>query len=72
MYRTPEYEERSGGKWVPVKAHYFGTVKETVAFAKEEMKKRGGKGYGYESLTREHVAELLTEHASLPDHWMPR
>lgn len=71
IYRTPEYEQR-GDKWVPTRAHYFGTVKETVAFAVEQMKKRGGKGYSHEALTREHVAELLSQHVPVPNHWTSR
>ena len=62
MYRTPEYVRR-GNWWVVGRYRYFPLVKPCVAFAKEQMKMRGGKGYSYESIPRDVVADLLTEFA---------
>ena len=60
MYRTPEWERRIGGEWVILRYRYFALVKPCVAFAKEQMKMRGGPGYGYESMPRDAVADMLT------------
>ncbi len=65
MHLTPEY--RADGSIVRIR--YFGTRTEVKKFAIEQMKKRGGKGYGYSSLSREVVAELLEQHVPPPSEW---
>ncbi len=64
MHRTPTYAEIDG-KWKIIGVRYFPLVKPCVAFAKKQMEKRGARGYSIQSLTREHVADLLMDHVPL-------
>jgi len=61
MYAAPEFD-RAGGL---VRYRYFTTVREVKAFALEQMRKRGGKGWTYSSFTGPDLARILTE--MLPD-----
>ncbi len=65
MHCTPEYDE--AGTILSIR--YFGTITETKKFAIEQMKKRGGKGYAFQSIPRDVVAELMEEHVPQAEFW---
>ena len=65
-YGTPEYDDEGD----VIGMRYFPTVREVKEFAIEQMRKRGARAYGYDSLTREQVAHVLTDSAPVPDHWL--
>lgn len=68
MHRTPEF--RRDGSLMSVR--YFPTATAAKEFAKGQMNQHQRRGYTYEALSGEAVAQLLAEHAPVPRYWTDR